>query len=160
MNNVNGIMKCEDWSSPLCIEYVVFNHRKSVQLGVSASVLTIALIQMTLHICREEDRCTIKSKYIIMTTMVLSLLSTVLPDLGDCMHCMYHEIVEFWLFKTLFFNIYFLTIVYYTFLKLLEKYRGQKCGCSITTLRVTYAFLVIFYVGVLIGSTVLPDKRC
>lgn len=38
---------------------------------------------------------------------------------GNCLHCMFHQIVEFFYFEVFFFNVYFVTIVYYVFMKLL-----------------------------------------
>jgi len=67
--------------------------------------------------------------------------------------------VELFYFETFFFNLYFVTIVYYVFMKLLEKI-SEYSHTSITVLRVTYALLIIAYVGVLITSMVLPDKKC
>ncbi len=55
--------------------------------------------------------------------------------------------------------MYFVTIVYYVFMKLLEKI-SEYSRTSITVLRVTYALLIIAYVAVLITSMVLPDKKC
>jgi|JI6StandDraft_1071083.scaffolds.fasta_scaffold17934_3 hypothetical protein len=50
--------------------------RKSIELCISVILFVVALTQMIVHICQEvEDRCSIKSKYIIMTSMILSLLS-------------------------------------------------------------------------------------
>ena len=75
------------------------------------------------------------------------------------MHCMFHEIVEFFYFETFFFNVNFVTIVYYVFLKLLEKI-NEYSRTAITVLRVTYALLIIAYVAVLVASMVAPDKKC
>jgi hypothetical protein len=72
---------------------------------------------------------------------------------------MFHQTVEFFYFETFFFNVYFLTVVYYVFMKLLEKInKGSRT--SLTVLRVTFALLIIAYVIVLIISMVVADKKC
>jgi hypothetical protein len=72
---------------------------------------------------------------------------------------MFHQIVEFFYFETFFFNVYFVTVVYYVFMKLLEKITTNS-RTSLTILRVTFAMLIIFYVIVLIISMVIIEKKC
>lgn len=62
-------------------------------------------------------------------------------------------------FETFFFNLYFLTIVYYVFLKLLDKVDWDG-AMSYKILRITYVFIITLYVVALICSVALPKKRC
>lgn len=80
-------------------------------------------------------------------------------DIGNTLHCLFHEITIYWDFETFFFNLYFLTVVYYVFLKLLEKLEWDG-AMSYKILRIGYVFIITVYVVALVCSIALPRKNC
>lgn len=100
-----------------------------------------------------------KMKYVIYTMMLLSLLCNFLSYVVNVLHSLMFDQRFYFLFETFFFNLYFLTIVFYfTHRLFLSMYPTSKK--PLLWLRIGYAVFVGIFVMALFVSIFVQDLRC